>query len=109
MGRGRADTHERGRGEGGGERGAVSGLPLPTFHVEQWLSNVVSGRPDTHNRERRKEVIQHVRKKHRKQRAVSAFDVALEACRALVPTDLRPRPDIRRATVLARFAVAMTK
>jgi len=50
-----------------------------------------------------------VRKKHRKQKAVTAFDVALEACRALIPTDLRPKPDLRRATVLARFAVAMTK
>ena len=50
-----------------------------------------------------------VRKKHRKQKAITAFDVALEACRALIPTDLRPKPDLRRATVLARFAVAMTK
>lgn len=50
-----------------------------------------------------------VRKKHRRQKAVSAFDVALEACRALIPTELRPKPDLRRATVLARFAVAMTK
>jgi hypothetical protein len=49
-----------------------------------------------------------VRKQHRKQKAVTAFDVALEACRALIPTELRPRPDLRRATVLARFAVAMT-
>ncbi len=56
----------------------------------------------------RKEVRE-VRKKHRKQKAITAFDVALEACRALVPTDLRPKPDLRRATVLARFAVAMTK
>ncbi len=50
-----------------------------------------------------------MKRKHRRQKAVSAFDVALEACRALIPTDLRPRPDIRRATVLARFAVAMVK
>lgn len=53
--------------------------------------------------------VREVRKKHRKQKAISAFDVALEACRALVPTDLRPKPDLRRATVLAKFAVAMTK
>lgn len=57
---------------------------------------------------RRKEVSE-VRKKHRKQKAITAFDVALAACRALVPTDLRPKPDLRRATVLAKFAVAMTK
>ena len=50
-----------------------------------------------------------MRQKHRKQKAVSALDVALEACRALIPTDLRSKPDLRRATVLARFAVAMTK
>ena len=50
-----------------------------------------------------------MRKKHRRQKGVSAFDVALAACQALVPSDLRPKPDIRRATVLARFAVAMTK
>ncbi len=50
-----------------------------------------------------------MRKKHRKQRAVSALDVALEACKALLPTDMRPKPDLHRATVLARFAVAMTK
>lgn len=50
-----------------------------------------------------------MRQKHRKQRAVTALDVALEACRAIIPTDLRPKPDLRRATVLARFAVAMTK
>ena len=50
-----------------------------------------------------------MRKKHRRQKAVSAFDVALEACRALIPTEIRPKPDLRRATVLARFAVAMTK
>jgi hypothetical protein len=49
-----------------------------------------------------------VRKQHRKQKAVTAFDVALEACRALIPTEIRPKPDLRRATVLARFAVAMT-
>ena len=45
----------------------------------------------------------------RRQKAVSAVDVALAACRALLPTEARPRPDVRRATVLARFAVAMTK
>ncbi len=50
-----------------------------------------------------------MRKCPRKQKAVSAFDVALEACRALIPTELRPKPDLRRATVLARFAVAMAK
>ncbi len=50
-----------------------------------------------------------MKRKHRRQRGVSALDVALEACRALIPSDLRPKPDIRRATVLARFAVAMTK
>jgi hypothetical protein len=49
------------------------------------------------------------RNKHRRQKAVSAFDVALAACRALITSDARPKPDIRRATVLARFAVAMTK
>lgn len=48
-------------------------------------------------------------RKHRAQRAVSALDVALAACRALLPTPVRPKPDLRRATVLARFAVAMTK
>ena len=48
-------------------------------------------------------------RKHRRQKAVGAFEVALEACRALIPTDVRPKPDIRRATVLAKFAVAMTK
>ena len=45
-------------------------------------------------------------RKHRRQKAVSAYDVALAACRALVPTEVRPKPDIRRALVLARFAVA---
>jgi hypothetical protein len=50
-----------------------------------------------------------MRKHRRRQRAVSAHDVALAACRALVPTEVRPKPDIRRATVLARFAVAMAK
>jgi hypothetical protein len=45
----------------------------------------------------------------RRQKAVSAQDVALAACRALIPTAVRPKPDVRRATVLARFAVAMTK
>jgi hypothetical protein len=48
-------------------------------------------------------------RKHRRQKSVSAYDVALAACRALVPTDLRPKPDIHRALVLAKFAVAMTK
>ena len=48
-------------------------------------------------------------RKHRRPEAVTAFDVALAACRALVPTAVRPKPDVRRATVLARFAVAMTK
>lgn len=49
------------------------------------------------------------RKMHRRQKSVTAYDVALAACRALVPTPERPRPDLRRATVLAKFAVAMTK
>ncbi|MBI3565081.1 MAG: hypothetical protein HY079_07795 [Elusimicrobia bacterium] len=48
-------------------------------------------------------------RKHKKQKAVGARDVALAACRALLPTGARPKPDIRRATLLARFAVAMTK
>jgi len=48
-------------------------------------------------------------RKHRRQKAVTAFDVALAACRALLPTDVRPKPDVRRATLLAKFAVAMTK
>lgn len=48
-------------------------------------------------------------RKHRRQKAVGAFEVALAACQALIPTDARPKPDIRRATVLAKFAVAMTK
>ncbi|MDX6769721.1 MAG: hypothetical protein SF051_09330 [Elusimicrobiota bacterium] len=47
-------------------------------------------------------------RKHRRVRAVSARDVALAACRALLATADR-QPDIRRATVLARFAVAMAK
>lgn len=50
-----------------------------------------------------------MRKKHRSRKTVSALDVALEACRALIPTELRSKPDLRRATVLARFAVAMAK
>lgn len=48
-------------------------------------------------------------RKHRKGRAVTARDVALAACRALLAAPDRPKPDIRRATVLARFAVAMAK
>jgi hypothetical protein len=48
-------------------------------------------------------------RKHRRQKAVSAYDIALAACEALIPTPARPRPDLRRAMVLARFAVAMTK
>jgi|GEM_PF-2027283 len=48
-------------------------------------------------------------RKHRRQKSVNALDVALAACKALLPTDVRPKPDIRRATVLARFAVAMAK
>ncbi len=48
-------------------------------------------------------------RKHRRQKAVGAYEVALAACRALIPTETRPKPDIRRATVLAKFAVAMTK
>lgn len=45
----------------------------------------------------------------RPQKSVTAYDVALAACRALMPTAARPKPDLRRATVLARFAVAMSK
>jgi hypothetical protein len=48
-------------------------------------------------------------RKQRRPKALNAFDVALAACEALVPTPVRPKPDVRRATVLARFAVAMTK
>ena len=48
-------------------------------------------------------------RKHRRRKAVNAFEVALAACEALVPTPVRPKPDVRRAIVLARFAVAMTK
>lgn len=50
-----------------------------------------------------------MRKTHRRPKAVGVKDVALAACRALVPTRERPVPDLRRATILARFAVAMTK
>jgi hypothetical protein len=49
------------------------------------------------------------KRKMRRQKAVSATDVALAACEALLPSDARQRPDVRRATMLARFAVAMTK
>lgn len=45
----------------------------------------------------------------RKRRGVDVLDVALAACRALVPTRDKPVADLRRATVLARFAVAMAK
>lgn len=45
-------------------------------------------------------------RKHRKGRAVSAREVALAACRAILADR---KADIRRATVLARFAVAMAK
>lgn len=48
-------------------------------------------------------------RKHRKQKTVTALDVALAACQALVPTPERPKPDVQRAIVLAKFAVAMTK
>lgn len=48
-------------------------------------------------------------RKHRRAKAPTAFKVALAACRALIPTAVRPKPDVARATVLARFAVAMTK
>lgn len=47
--------------------------------------------------------------KLRRPKEVSAFDLALEACRALVPCAARARPDVRRAKALARFAVAMCK
>jgi hypothetical protein len=50
-----------------------------------------------------------MRGKHRRQKPLSAYDVALAACEALVATPVRPKPDLRRAIVLARFAVAMTK
>jgi hypothetical protein len=53
--------------------------------------------------------VKRMTRKHRRQKSVTAYDVALAACRALVPVPGRPRPDLRRATVLARFAVAMTK
>jgi hypothetical protein len=53
--------------------------------------------------------VRRMTRKHRRQKAVSAYDVALAACEALVPTPVRPKPDLRRAMVLARFAVAMTK
>lgn len=48
-------------------------------------------------------------RKHRKQRSVTALDVALAACRALLTSPEKPKPDVQRATVLAKFAVAMTK
>jgi len=48
-------------------------------------------------------------RKHRRKKTVGAFDVALAACEALVPSPVRPKPDVRRAMVLARFAVAMAK
>ncbi len=48
-------------------------------------------------------------RKHRRQKAVTALDVALAACKALVPTAERPKPDVERAIVLAKFAVAMTR
>lgn len=41
-------------------------------------------------------------------RTVKVRDVALAACRALLATADK-KEDIRRATVLARFAVAMAK
>lgn len=47
-------------------------------------------------------------RKHRKVRAVGVREVALAACRAILATADR-QADIRRATVLARFAVAMAK
>jgi hypothetical protein len=48
-------------------------------------------------------------RKHRVAKAVTADDVALAACRALVRASVgRRRPgDVRKAVVLARFAVAM--
>ncbi|MFI5362452.1 MAG: hypothetical protein ACHQ49_10820 [Elusimicrobiota bacterium] len=48
-------------------------------------------------------------RKHHRRRTVNAFDVALAACEALVPSPVRPKPDVKRAMVLARFAVAMVK
>jgi hypothetical protein len=48
-------------------------------------------------------------RKHRNKKSVTALDVALAACKALVPTPDRPQPDVKRAMVLAKFAVAMTK
>lgn len=53
--------------------------------------------------------VRRMRGKHRRQKPLSAYDVALAACEALVATPVRPKPDLRRAIVLARFAVAMTK
>jgi hypothetical protein len=47
-------------------------------------------------------------RKHRKLRAVSARDVALAACKAMLDAAGR-KAGLRRATVLARFAVAMAK
>lgn len=48
-------------------------------------------------------------RKHRMVRAVTADDVALAACRALVRSAVGRRRDehAKRALVLARFAVAM--
>jgi hypothetical protein len=48
-------------------------------------------------------------RRREKQRAVSALEIALAACKAILPTPARPGPDLKRATMLAKFAVAMTK
>lgn len=48
-------------------------------------------------------------KRKLRMKAVTAFDVAMEACRALVPCAARPKADLRRAKRLALFAVAMDK
>ena len=37
----------------------------------------------------------------------SPLKVALAACEALVPTNAHPRPNVRKAVVLAKFALAM--
>lgn len=50
-----------------------------------------------------------MKRKERRPKEVTALDVALEACRALIPTAARREPDVKRAAVLARFAVAMAK
>lgn len=48
-------------------------------------------------------------RKHRKTKAPSARELALAACRALLPAPARRGADLRRARALARFAVAMSR